>query len=315
VRETHVAVTGATGFVGRHLAMRLLAEDYRARGLVRRAGRFPGLPLDVMPVGAVDGSTDWSESLAGVDVVVHLAARTHAVRERNGGDIADYRPTNVDGTRRLAEAAAESGVRRLVFVSSIKVNGERTSTRPFRAGDRPAPEDAYGWSKWEAEQVVAEVASKTGLETVVVRPPLVYGPGAKGNFARLCKAVRRGFVLPLGAVKNRRSLVAVDNLVDLLVRCITHPAAPGQTFLVSDGEDLSTPELIRRIARAMGKRAPMLPVPVILLRTAGWLTGTGAEVGRLLGSLQVDMEHTRQALNWEPPVTVDQGVEEAVAGV
>ena len=313
--ESRLAVTGVTGFVGRCLAKRLVAEGYHVRGLVRRMVSLPGLPLEVVQVGAVDGSTDWGKSLAGIDVVVHLAARTHAVRERGEGDLADYRPVNVDGTRRLAEAAAQSGVRRLVFVSSIKVNGERTTSRPFLAGDRPAPQDAYAISKWEAEQVVYEVAGSAGLEAVVVRPPLVYGPGAKGNFARLCRAVRRGVPLPFGSVDNRRSLVALDNLVDLLVRCVGHHAAPGQTFLVSDGDDLSTPDMIRRIAQAMDKNALLLPVPSNLLRTAGRLTGREAELDRLLGWLQVDQEHTRQTLDWVPPVTVDQALQRAVAGV
>lgn len=312
--RTRVAVTGVTGFIGRRLSTRMVAEGYDIMGIARASVGSPELPVEVFRVGAVDGSTDWRDALAGVDTVVHLAARTHAVRERGGGDLADYRPVNVDGTRRLAEAAVRSGVRRLVFVSSIKVNGERTSTRPFLAGDRPSPEDAYGISKWEAEQALAEVAVNAGLEAVVVRPPLVYGPGVKGNFARVCQAVRRGLVLPLGAVDNRRSLVALDNLVDLIVRCVAHPAAAGQTFLVSDGEDLSTTELIRRIGQAMGTEVRLLPVPPNLLRLAGRMTGRNSEVGRLLGSLQVDIEHTRQTLDWEPPVTVDQGLQRAVSG-
>jgi nucleoside-diphosphate-sugar epimerase len=313
VPEPRLAMTGVTGFVGHCLAKRLVAEGYHVRGLVRRAVSLPGLPLEVAQVGTVDGATDWGESMAGIDVVVHLAARTRAVRERGRGDLADYRPVNVDGTRRLAEAAAQSGVRRLVFVSSLKVNGDTTSSRPFQASDRPAPQDAYGISKWEAEHVVGEVAGKTGLETVVVRPPLVYGSGAKGNFARLCSAVRKGIPLPFGSVDNRRSLVALDNLVDLLVRCVAHPAAPGQTFMVSDGEDLSTPELIRRLARTMGTTARLLPVPPSALHMLGRLLGRGTDVARLVGSLQVDIEHTRQTLDWAPPVTVDQGLHRAVA--
>lgn len=313
--EPRVAVTGVTGFVGRSLAKRLVAEGYHVRGLVRQWVDAPEHAQEVVRVGAVDGSTAWGEALAGIDVVVHLAARTHTIHERGGGDLAHYRPINVEGTRRLAEVATQSGVRRLVFVSSIKVNGERTSTRPFRAGDRPAPVDAYGISKWEAEQALREVAGKAGLEVVVVRPPLVYGPGAKGNFARLCRAVRRGVPLPLGAVDNRRSLVALDNLVDLLVRCVGHPGAPGQTFLVSDDHDLSTPELIRRIAQAMGKRAFLVPVPPGLLRITGRIAGRRAELDRLLGWLQVDQDHTRRTLDWGPPVTVDQALRRAVAGV
>lgn len=312
--NARVAVTGAGGFVGRRLVARLLADGHAVRGVVRGPNNRSAIQAEWVSVGTVDGSTDWGDALAGVDVVVHLAARTHAIRERRGGDLADYRPVNVDGTRRLAEAAARSGVHRLVFVSSIKVNGERTSGRPFLFTDPPAPEDAYGISKWEAEQALWKIASSKGVEAVVVRPPLVYGPEARGNFARVCGAVRRGLVLPLGAVNNRRSLVALDNLVDLLACCVSHPGAAGQTFLVSDGHDLSTPELVRRIAAAMGKEARLISVPPAALRFAGRLTGRTAEVTRLLGSLQVDIAHTRRALDWAPPITVDQGLVTAVGG-
>jgi nucleoside-diphosphate-sugar epimerase len=312
VPDPRIAITGPTGFVGRRLAARLLADGRVVRGISRRPPDTHVVDREWYSVEVVDGSTEWSEALAGVEIIIHLAARTHAIRERGGGKLADYRPLNVDGTRRLAEGAARSGVRRLLFVSSIKVNGERTTERPYLANDPPRPEDAYGISKWEAEQALWETASATGLEVVVVRPPLVYGPGARGNFARLCDAVRRGMILPLGAVKNHRSLVALDNLVDLLACCAFHPAAAGHTFLVSDGEDLSTPELVRRIAAAMRTEARLLSVPPAALRFAGHITGQTAEVTRLLGSLQVDMEHTRRTLCWAPPLTVDQGLAAAV---
>lgn len=307
-----VAVTGVTGFVGRSLATRLLADGHDVRAIVRRSIGIPVAQPDLIEVGTIDDTTDWRHALPGVDVVVHLAARTHVLHERGGGDLTAYRSVNVDGTRRLAEAAAVCGVRRIIFASSIKVNGERTSESPFRAGDAPAPEDAYGISKWEGEQALADVARSTGLEAVVIRPPLVYGPGASGNFARLIRAVRRGALLPLAAVDNRRSLIALENLVDLIARCVTHPAAPGRTFLVSDGEDLSTPDLIRRIAQAMGTRPRLIPVPPGVLRMVGRLTRRTADVDRLLGSLQVEIEHTRQALDWAPPLTVDEGLRRAV---
>jgi nucleoside-diphosphate-sugar epimerase len=316
--RARVGVTGVTGFVGRRLAMRLLADGGEVVGIGRRRRDRREdrreLPLEIMDVGGIDGDTDWGESLANVGTVVHLAGRTHAVRDRGRENLSEYRGVNVDGTRSLAEAAGRAGVRRFVFVSSIKVNGERTSNRPFMAGDPPAPEDAYGISKWEAEQAVAEVAARVGFEAVVVRPPLVYGPGATGNFARLCRAVRRGYVLPLGAVDNRRSWIALDNLVDVIVRCVDHPSAPDQIFLVADGEDLSTPEWIRRIALSMRVRARLLAVPPRVLRTAGLLIGRNAEIDRLLGSLQVDIGYTRRILGWVPPLTVEQGLQAAVQG-
>lgn len=312
--RTSVAITGFTGFVGRRLATRLLSEGHEITGVVRRPISPPELPLRVVNVGAIGAATDWRNTLAGIDVVIHLAARTHAVHEQDGGDIHEYRSINVDGTARLAEAAAASGVRRFIFLSSIKVNGNQTlRSRPFVSGDRPAPQDPYGVSKWEAERLLAQVAAETGLEPVVIRPPLVYGPSAKGNFARLCQVLGRGVPLPLGAVDNRRSLVALDNLVDLIARCVADAAAPGQTFLVSDGEDVSTPELIRRTAQAMGVKARLLPIPPNLLHVAGRLIGRGAEVSRLVSSLQVDIKETRDKLKWTPPITLNEGLRRAVA--
>jgi nucleoside-diphosphate-sugar epimerase len=222
---------------------------------------------------------------------------------------------NVDGSRRLAEQAAAAGVRRLVYLSSIKVNGEQTVLRaPFLCSDTPAPQDAYGVSKWEAEQALWEVSAKTGLEVVVVRPPLVYGPGVKGNLARLLKLVRLGLPLPFSAVQNKRSLIGLDDLVDLLIRCVDHPAAAGQTFLVSDGEDLSTPDLLRHMAAAMNRSPRLFPVPVSLVRLAGSALGKRAEIDRLVGSLQIDSSHTRQVLGWIPPVSVEEGIRRMVQG-
>jgi nucleoside-diphosphate-sugar epimerase len=231
------------------------------------------------------------------------------MRELAGDPLAAFRAVNVAGTRRLAEQAAAMGVRRLVYVSSIKVNGEATKPgRPFSAAEAPAPLDAYGVSKWEAEQALWEVSRQTGLEVVVVRPPLVYGPMAKGNFARLLQCVRRGIPLPLGAVDNRRSLVGIDNLVDFLIRGAEHPAASGQTFLVSDGNDLSTPGLIRLMGRATGRPARLFNFPPGLLRTGARFAGLGAEFGRLIGFLQVDIAHSRRVLDWHPPVSVEEGL-------
>ncbi len=231
------------------------------------------------------------------------------MRETASDALQAYRVVNVAGTRNLAEQAAALGVKRLVYLSSIKVNGERTEGESrFARNDEPLPEDPYGISKWEAEQALWDVSARTGLEVVVVRPPLVYGPGVKGNFWRLLRLVASGVPLPLGAVCNRRSLVGLDNLVDLLTRCVDHPAAAGQTFLVSDNHDLSTPALICRLARALGKSPRLLPVPPSMLRLAGSITGKAAEVERLIGSLQVDITHTREVLNWIPPMSVDEGL-------
>lgn len=267
-----------------------------------------------MVVGDIGPDTQWSTALAGVDCVVHCAARVHLMRESASDPLKAYRQVNSEGTRRLAEAAAAAGVGRLVFISSVKVMGETTAPgRPFRGDDVPCPADPYGQSKWEAEQALQAVASQSGLEVVVVRPPLVYGPGVRANFLRLMHAVQRGWPLPLGAVDNRRSMVALDNLVDLVAVCVHHPDAAGQTFFVSDGTDLSTPGLIRAMAAAYGVPPNLWSVPVGLLRLAGTLTGQRDSVDRLVDSLQVDIETTRQRLGWQPVVTTEEGLRRLVA--
>jgi nucleoside-diphosphate-sugar epimerase len=307
-----VLVTGATGLVGRAVTERLLLDQRAVRMAVRRPAAALRM-AEILQIGDIGPETDWVSALKNVDCVVHCAARAHVFRDPHPNPLAAYREVNVQGTLRLAEQASECGVRRFVFVSSVKVNGERTQPNfPFIFSDPVAPEDAYGRSKWEAEQVLNDVGARTGLEVVIVRPPLVYGPRARGNFSRLLELVKRGMPLPLAAVNNRRSMVALDNLVDLLIRCIDHPAATGQTFMVSDGEDLSTPDLIRRQAGVMGRPARLIPVPVRFLRIAGRLTGKSTEVERLVGSLQVDISHTRNLLDWTPPVSVDEGLRRAV---
>jgi len=313
-----VVVTGASGFVGSPLSTSLAASGFRVRAAVR-AGTPAELPgcsgVERAILGGISASTDWFSVLTNVDCVVHCAALAHVIHETAGDALAAYRAVNVDGSRRLAEQAAAAGVRRLVYLSSIKVNGEQTALgAPFLCSDTPAPQDAYGVSKSEAEQALWEVSAKTGLEVVVARPPLVYGSGVKGNLARLLKLVRSGVPLPLGAVKNRRSLIGLDNLVDLLIRCVDHPEAAGQTFLLSDGEDLSTPDLLRHIAAAMGRSARLFPVPVSLLRLAGSALGKRAEIDRLVGSLQIDSRHTRRVLGWTPPVSVQEGIRRMVQG-
>jgi nucleoside-diphosphate-sugar epimerase len=312
LEKTTFLVTGATGFVGQSLCSALPTKGDFVRAAVRSSNSVPAVDgLDVAAVGEIGARTDWTAALTGVDCIIHCAARAHVMHETEADALTAYRAVNVAGTQRLAEHAAASGVRRFVFLSSIKVNGEQTALgAPFLFSDAPAPEDPYGVSKWEAEQALWAVSAQTGLEVVVVRPPLVYGPGVKGNLLRLLRCVARSVPLPLGAVHNQRSLMGLSNLVDLLLRCAEHPAAAGQTFLASDGLDLSTPHLIRLMAEGMNRPARLLPVPVALLQAGGSLLGKRGELDRLVGSLQVDSRHTRELLGWTPPVSVADGVRE-----
>lgn len=294
-------LTGAHGFVGARLAARL---SRREESLLKAEVRMGG-----------PQAVDWSPHLANCRCVVHLAARVHVMRETAADPVNSFRAVNTEGTLDLARQAAAAGVRRFLFVSSVKVNGESTAPgRPFRHDDRPQPLDPYGLSKREAEDGLREIAASTGMEVVIVRPPLVYGPGVKANFAAIVRAVRRGLPLPLGSVtRNRRSLVALDNLVDLLATCIDHPAAANQTFLVSDGEDLSTAELLLRLGQAMGRPARLVPLPPVLIRVGAALIGQRDVAHRLLGNLQVDITHTRETLGWTPPLSVDDGLRRTVA--
>ncbi len=302
-----VLVTGAAGFIGRALVDRLLGEGVPTVAAVRR----PLTGGRMIAVGDIGPHTDWRGALAGVDCVVHLAARVHVMHERAADPLAEFRKVNVDGTLALARQAVAAGVRRFIFVSSIKVNGEGTAPgRPFAADDAPAPADAYGISKLEAERSLLALAAETGMQIVIIRPVLVYGPGVKANFRGMMAWLNKGVPLPLGAIDNRRSLVALDNLVDLILTCMNHPAAAGQVFLVSDGEDLSTTELLRRMGAALGRPARLLPVPAAWLDGAARLLGKGAVAQRLCGSLQVDIEKTRRLLDWTPPVTVDEALRE-----
>lgn len=309
-----VLVTGATGFVGGAVVGRLEAEGASTVAAVREDARVGS--AQTIAVGDIGPLTDWSVALAGVERVVHLAARAHVMRDRAADPFAEFRRVNVEGTLNLARNAARAGVRRFVFISSVKVNGEATkSVCPFRADDVPAPEDPYGVSKWEAEQGLRDLARGTGMEVVIIRPPLAYGPGVKGNFASLIRWVERGIPLPFGAVRdNRRSLVALDNLVDLIVTCIDHPAAANEIFLAGDGEDLSTAELLERVAAVMGRPARLFRVRVGVLRTAATVLGRAEVARRLLDSLQVDISKTRNLLGWRPPVSLEEGLRRMVAG-
>jgi len=307
-------VTGGTGFVARQLVRRLAADGWTVACSVRSAeGRSAvEAPAEPFVTGDLGPETDWGPALHGVDVVFHLAARVHQLEDTAADPAAEYLRVNAAATGHLARSAAAHGVRRMVLASSVKVNGE-ARLAPYRDEDPPAPSDPYGVSKLEAEQALLQVARETGLEAAGIRPPLVYGPGVKANMLRLFRAVDRGLPLPLGAVRNRRSLVFSGNLVDALVACGTHPRAPGHVFLVSDGEDVSTPDLVRAIAAALGKPARLLPVPFPLIAAAGALLGKRGAVERLGGSLTVDASGLRRELGWAPPFTLRQGMERTAA--
>ncbi|WP_460418434.1 UDP-glucose 4-epimerase family protein [Pseudomonas sp. microsymbiont 2] len=306
-----VLLTGATGFVGKAVLADLAGRGHAVRAAIRSAApaEFEAAPFSI---AAIDAETDWRAALEGVEVVIHSAARVHVMNDTEADPLAAFRKVNVEGTLNLARQAVAAGARRFVFISSIKVNGEGTvSGRPYRADDEPAPADPYGISKMEAEQGLRELAMRTGLEVVIIRPVLVYGPGVKANFLAMMRWLDKGVPLPFGAIHNRRSLVALDNLVDLVRLCTTHPAAANQTFLVSDGEDLSTTSLLQRMAKALGKPARLLPVPAALLALGATLLGRRALSQRLCGSLQVDIEKTRSLLGWTPPVSVDRALAKA----
>ena len=354
-----ILITGPDGFVGSAVCSELLDDGLSVRGAYWKAMESPvkreslsvngeapsvnGGSLNVnsggdrsfattepIVVGDINASTDWSRALVEIDAVVHLAARVHIMDDTAEDPLAAFREVNVEGTRRLAESAAKAGVKRFVFISSIKVNGEATDflatkrhkkareenlnndhlstiiPQSFSERDKPAPEDAYGQSKHEAEQVLREIDAETGMEVVILRPPLLYGPGVKANFLKLIEIVDKGIPLPLGGICNKRSLLGLSNFADLISKCVTDPRAAGQTFAVCDGEDVSSAELVRRIAKALGKKPRLLPVPEGLMKLAGRLTGKSAQVQRLCSSLQIDSSHVRKTLDWTPPLTMEE---------
>ena len=304
-----ILVTGASGFIGRQLSSHLTTLGF----VVRRTSRSQVLESSEsagwITVGDIDSRTDWCASLAGgIDAIVHLAGRAHIMRHTTTDPLAEYSRVNVEGSLNLARQAAAAKVKRFIYISSIGVNGNESYQRPFTVTAPPAPHSLYAVSKYEAELGLLEIAEQTGLEVVIIRPPLVYGPGAPGNFGSLVRWLSRGVPLPLGAIHNQRSLVGIDNLIDLIITCIDHPAAANQTFLVSDDEDLSTTVLLRRLGAALGKPARLLPVPASLLKLAARLVGKQDIAQRLLGNLQVDISNTREILNWTPPISVDAGL-------
>lgn len=310
-----VLVTGASGLVGRALSSALPRQDYAVVAALRSQNTsLTGVELVI--IDSIDSSTDWSGALLNIDTVIHLAARVHVMHDDVVDPLAEFRKVNVDGTLNLAMQAAQAGVRRFIFISSVKVNGEHTlNNKPFTEADIPNPQDAYGLSKFEAEQGLFLTAQQTGMEVVIIRPPLVYGAGVKANFASMMRAVKRGMPLPLGAINNKRSFVYVGNLVSLIMRCIDHPRAANEVFMVSDGDDLSTSALLRACAVALEVKPRLLPVPQKLIEVFAAMLGKQDIAQRLCGNLQVDISKARTLLGWEPPVSVIDGLKATAAGI
>jgi nucleoside-diphosphate-sugar epimerase len=309
-----ILLTGANGFVGRALAAQLVERGLALRCVVRGNSSSPVNESLTIRIDSISSLQDWDSGLVGIDTVIHAAARVHIMKDTEVNPLLEFRKVNTSGTLNLARQASENGVKRFIYISSIKVNGEYTAkNRPFTPDSVFVPTEPYALSKYEAEQGLLDLADKTDMEVVIIRPPLVYGAAVRANFRSLILAVNRGLPLPLGAINNRRSLVALDNLVDLIITCIGHPAAANQTFLAGDGEDLSTTELLRRIGKALGKPARLIDFPVGLLTFLASLLGKKAVAQRLCSSLQVDISKTRMLLGWEPPVSVDEGLRRTVA--
>jgi nucleoside-diphosphate-sugar epimerase len=310
-----ILVTGANGFVGKSLCTSLVAQGEAVRAVVRTANAQAG-EVEQVVVGLIDAATDWSVALQDVDIVIHLAARVHVMNDTSIDPLAEFRKVNVDGTLNLAQQAAKAGVKRFIFISSVKVNGEQTElSKPFAEADIANPQDAYGVSKWETEQVLHKISVQTKMEVVIIRPPLVYGAGVKANFASMLKVVNRGIPLPLGAIHNKRSFVYVGNLVSLIIRCIDHPAAANQTFLVSDGHDVSTTELLRGYADALGVKARLLPIPQKLVEGCAAIIGKRDVAQRLCGNLQVDISKAHNLLGWTPPISLADGLKATAQGI
>lgn len=304
-----VAVTGASGFIGTALCQYLSDRGFNVRTIVRHAESGS----QAIAVGDVGPNTDWSVALDGVECVVHCAGRAHVLKDTSENPLQEFRRVNRDGTLQLARSAAKAGVKRLVFLSSVGVIGAaQNNAEVFDIDTEPRPEWDYAVSKWEAEQALNSLAQKAGLEVVNVRPPMVYGPDVPANFLRLIKIVDLGLPLPLGAINNRRSMIALANLLSFIEECILNEKAANKTFFVSDGKDLSTPEIIRLIAKTLGKRTLLVPIPVFFLRFIGKLVGRSEDVDRLSGNLQIDTSHTRSTLGWTPPVSVEHGISETV---
>ena len=306
----NILVTGSTGFIGRALINQLVIHSFKPLASVRKQTSLFPSHIEQVVAGDILPNTVWKEALSNIDVVIHLAARVHFMNDTNTNPLAEFQKVNTGGTLNLAQQAAESGVKRFIFLSSIKVNGESTSlNNPFSSKDTYVPSDPYGLSKYEAEQGLKKIAKETGMEVVIIRPPLVYGPNVKANFLSMMEWLYKGVPLPLGSIHNKRSLVALDNLIDLIITCINHPAAVNETFLVSDGEDLSTTDLLQSMTKALGKPSRLIPIPSSILTLSAILLGKREVAQRLCGSLQVDISHTENTLSWIPPVSVDEALQ------
>jgi nucleoside-diphosphate-sugar epimerase len=311
---TKILITGATGFVGKALFENLKSKKKYLVHLSTRTNQeklFEG--GKTFNIGEIDSNTNWKDALSGVDCIVHCAARAHMTENKQTDSLNAYRTINVDGTRNLAKQAVEINIKRFIFLSSIKVNGEETiASKSFKHNDISQPEDAYGISKCEAEQALLEISKQTGLEVVIIRPPLVYGERVKGNFLRLLDLVYKQIPLPFAKINNLRSFIGLDNLVDLIICCIDHPKAEGKIFLASDGEDLSTLDLIRKLSKFMNKSPRLFQVPQSIIQLIGRLVGKSSEVKRLFGSLRIDNSYAREILGWSPALSLDESLEKTV---
>lgn len=304
-----ILVTGANGFVGAALCKDLVERGFETRGAVRRETAVLPAGVEKITVGDINADTAWAHALHQIDCVIHLAARVHVMKDTSMDPLSEFRKVNVAGTAKLARDAARYGVKRLVYVSSIKVNGEATFDRPFSESDEPQPIDPYGISKWEAEEALHGISKETGLEIAIVRPPLVYGPMVGGNFLRMLSWIDKEIPLPLGSIKNSRSMIYVGNFADALILCASHPKAAGETFLVADAEPVSTSQLIRTLSDKMGRKTRIFPFPAFLLNLLGKFLGKSAEIERLTGSLAVDTTRIRTKLGWSPPCATLDGME------
>ncbi|MFO7667160.1 MAG: SDR family oxidoreductase [Desulfobacterales bacterium] len=306
-----VLITGADGFIGKALCAEMVSMGWKVRASVRSLNKIKSISkeIEIIETGSIGPDTDWSHAFDNVVSIVHLAGLVHVMEDSSSYSLSKYRIVNTAGTEKLARSAASSGVRRFVFMSTVKVNGEGREA-PYTEDDISAPADSYSISKWEAEYKIKEIARETGMETVIIRAPMIYGPEVKANFLKLLKTIDRGVPMPLVGIKNRRSMIYIGNLVNLIIACMNHPKAAGQTYLVSDGEDVSTPELVRQIAKALGKSPKLFYLPIFMLRLAGIITGKSQQIERLTGSLTIDSSKIRKELNWSPPFTMIHGLKQ-----